>query len=129
MQNETVLRYQALARYVGRIYGVAGDPKFAKALDASRERLGKLMETAPSGSGFDNGTTVELGRGGTLVFYTAFHHMNDGGYYDGWTEHTVRVKPSLAWGFDLTISGRNLNDIKDYIAEVFDTWLREPVTY
>ena len=129
MQNETIPRYQALARCVGHIHSVAGDPKFAQALDASRERLGKLMETAPSGSGFDNGTTVELGRSGTLLFNTSFHHLNDGGYYDGWTVHVVRAKPSLAWGFDLTISGRNLNDIKDYIAEVFDIWLRAPVTY
>ena len=129
MQNETIPRYQALARCLDHIQRVEGDPKFAQALDASRERLGKLMETAPSGSGFDNGTTVELGRNGTLLFNTSFHHMNDGGYYDGWTEHTVRVKPTLAWSFDLTVSGRNRNDIKDYIAEVFDTWLREPVTY
>jgi hypothetical protein len=93
------------------------------------EHLGRLMDSAPRGSGFDNGTTVEIGRGGTLVFETAFHHMNDGGYYDGWTEHTVRVKPCLQWGFDLTVSGRNRNNIKDYIAEVFDTWLREPVVY
>lgn len=122
-------RYQAIARCLDHIRRVEGDPKFAPALEASRGRLERLMNSAPSGSGFNNGTEVDVGRNGTLEFTTEFHHMNDAGYYDGWTHHIVRVKPSLAWGFELTVSGRNRNEIKDYIHEVFDTWLREEVDY
>jgi hypothetical protein len=87
------------------------------------------METAPSGSGFDAGTQVNEDRSDILLFTTAYHHMDEDGFYDGWTEHTVRVKPSLAWGFDLTVSGRDRNDIKDYIADVFACWLNEMVGY
>ncbi len=53
------------------------------------------------------------------MFSTSFHHMNDGGMYDGWTEHAVTVKPSLAYGIVLKIGGRNRNDIKDRIHEEF----------
>jgi hypothetical protein len=45
--------------------------------------------------------------------------MDDVGYYDGWTEHTLTVRPSLAFGIDLKFSGRNRNQIKDYLHEVF----------
>lgn len=51
--------------------------------------------------------------------------MNDAGYYDGWTEHTITVTPAFIGGFELSISGRNRNDIKDYISEVFNQALSQ----
>jgi len=122
-------RYKALARCFDHIRRVEGDPKFAPALEASRERLAWLMDSAPRGAGFDDGTTVDQGRGGALEFRTAFHRMDDLGTYGRWTHHIVHIKPSLAWGFDMTISGPNFDEIKDYIADVFDAWLREEVEY
>lgn len=85
-----------------------------------------VREHMPSGSGFDNGTKIDLdaSRNGTrLVFDTSFHHMHESGMYDGWTVHCVTVKPSLAFGFELHISGRDRNDIKEYISEAFHTAL------
>jgi len=83
----------------------------------------------PSGSGFDNGTKLDdiKSTGDSLVFDVDFHHMNEHGFYDGWTTHRVVVRPSLAFGFRLTIGGRNRNEIKDYIAEVFDAALHTPI--
>ena len=83
----------------------------------------------PSGSGFDCGTQLDLDESTPekLVFYTDFHHMNEAGYYDGWTEHRITVRPSLAFGFTLTISGKNRNEIKDYIHQVFDCALNEEI--
>ena len=80
-----------------------------------------VKEHMPSGSGFDSGTTLDEDRSTVdrLVFITSVHYMDESGCYDGWTEHTVTVRPSLVHGFHLTIGGRNRNDIKDYIAEVF----------
>lgn len=77
----------------------------------------------PSGGGFDNGTTLDLARstGERLVFTTAFHHMNEQGY-DGWTEHSVTVRPAFS-GFTIAVSGRDRNGIKEYIAESFHTAL------
>jgi hypothetical protein len=85
-----------------------------------------ISEYLPSGSGFDSGTSIDVEKTTEekLVFSTAFHHMNDLGYYVGWTEHRVTVRPSF-YGFDIKVSGRNRNDIKDHIAECFDYVLSE----
>lgn len=75
----------------------------------------------PSGSGVDSGTKIDLdaSTGEKLVFTFSYHHMNDNGMYDGWTEHKAIVTPSLAHGFSLNITGRNRNQIKEYLHEVF----------
>ena len=92
----------------------AADNWATKAHNATRCNL-------PQGAGFDNGTEIDLERSTDkkLVFHTAFHHMNDAGYYTCWTEHTVTVTPAFLGGFDLKVSGRNTRDIKDYIADTF----------
>ncbi len=97
-----------------------------------------LKEHLPSGSGFDAGTQLEQdmcwsqgsigGFPGRLVFFTFYHHMDEHGWYDGWTEHNVYVTP--AWGgFDIKVSGINKNGIKDDIAEVFHNVLSTEVEY
>ena len=90
-------------------------------LDRHEERLHDILEDFPSGSGFDNGTKLDEDRStpNRLIFTTAFHHMNEGGMYDGWTDHEVIVTPDLAFGFVLRITGRDRNQIKDYIGEMF----------
>lgn len=87
------------------------------------ERIENLThEFLPHGSGFDwsNGADFDFSssRMDRLVFRTAFHHMNENGYYDGWTEHNVIVTPAFD-GFDIRVTGRNRNDIREYIAECF----------
>lgn len=81
----------------------------------------------PSGSGWDNGTRYDHDRStpNHLVLYGSWHHMDDNGSYDGWTDHEIHVRPSLAFGFDLRVTGRDRNEIKDYLAEMFDAALRE----
>lgn len=64
-----------------------------------------------------------------LVFEGSYHHMNDVGYWDGYTDHTIVLTPSLLSDFNLRISGRNRNEIKEYIHDIFDTAMREDVTY
>jgi hypothetical protein len=75
----------------------------------------------PSGSGFDNGTRIDLDKSNSnkIVFTTSYHHMNENGYYDGWTHHTITAKACLRFGFSLTISGVNRNQVKDHILDVF----------
>lgn len=83
----------------------------------------------PSGSGVDNGTTIDLDRStpDCLVLSTAFHHMDESGGYNGWTEHLIKIRPSLAFGFTVTIGGRNRHDIKDYLGDLFQHVLNSPV--
>jgi len=88
-----------------------------------------LMASAPYGSGIDCGTRRVLNDSSfnKLVFTFDFHHMDEMGGYDGWTEHTAKVTPSFLNGFDIYITGRNRNDIKDYLYDVYYHWLAEEV--
>ncbi len=100
--------------------------------DKHRDTIDSLVKQhMPHGSGFDAGTIIDLdaSHADKLVFHTSFHHMNDGGFYDGWTEHTITVTPALHGDFHLRISGRNRNDIKEMVYQDFDYLLRTDVTY
>ncbi len=79
-----------------------------------------VEEYLPSGSGFDSGTKIiwEKTTKDKIVFQADFHHMDDNGYYDGWTEHQVTVRPGFL-GMEISVSGRNKRDIKDYILDTF----------
>ena len=81
----------------------------------------------PSGSGIDCGTKIDLDQstGEKLVFHFSYHHMNENGMYDGWTEHKLTVTPSLQFKINLSISGRNRNEIKDYLHETYSCALDE----
>lgn len=99
--------------------------------DKHEDSILELVEDhMPSGSGFDNGTYFDFdtSHAEKLVFTTSYHHMNEHGYYDGWTEHTVTITPSFIGGFNIRVSGRNRNDIKSYIGEVFANALQTEVT-
>jgi len=93
------------------------------------ERIESLVrEYMPSGSGVDAGTKLDWQRSKPekLVFLAAFHHMNDAGYYDGWSNHFVTVTPSFM-GLDVRVSGQNRNDIKDYLAEIYTAALIQTI--
>ena len=86
-----------------------------------------IMSGAPSGSGFDNGTHLGNSHKQSdrrLTFATSFHHMNDGGYYDGYSDHLVTIEATFN-GLGIKVSGRDRNNIKEYIAETFLMWLGE----
>jgi len=94
--------------------------------DRHEDRAQSLVkEYMPSGSGFDSGTHLDWDRSTTdkLIFTTSYHAMNEGGYYDGWTNHAVIVRPSLANGYYLRITGPNPHEFKDYAHEVFSNAL------
>ena len=93
--------------------------------ETAEDKLEKALAWIPSGSGIDSGTELDRDESTPekLIFRFSFHHMNDAGYYDGWTEHKAIVKPSLRYGFDLKITGRNRNDIKEYLDNLFSNWL------
>lgn len=117
--------YQAIASRVQAMDNCANGKnpewfeKHGDAIDAL------VKEYMPSGSGIDNGVTFDNVRSTPerLVFNTAYHHMNEGGMYDGWTDHSVIVTPSLASGYNMRITGRDRNDIKEYLHDVFSVAL------
>jgi hypothetical protein len=83
--------------------------------------LAIVAQFMPSGSGFDSGTKIDLDQSTDekLVFHTSFHHINENGFYDGWSEHEVIVKASLAYGISIRITGEDKRGIKEYIHECF----------
>lgn len=80
----------------------------------------------PSGSGVDCGTHVDLDRstGGKIVLTLSFHHMDNHGSYDGWTDHAIIIRPTFD-GIDVTVTGRNRRDIKSYLADLYHAALVE----
>ena len=115
-------RYQRIASYL-----LARETCEKRGHDGSQwdERIKEEMSDSPSGSGFDNGTQIsEKSTSKKLVFETSFHHMNENGFYDGWTDHTVTITPNFR-DFDMAISGRDRIDINEYISQVFGEWLDE----
>lgn len=99
--------------------------------DRHEERILALVsEHFPRGGGLDHGPRLSLERSteSRLVIERCdFHHMNPDGFYDGWTEHEISVKGSLAFGFDISVTGRDRNEIKNYLHEIFSEVLAREV--
>jgi hypothetical protein len=95
-------------------------------------RVLELIEKGwlPSGSGIDNGCKLNLDESNMnkIVIEFSYHHMNDNGFYDGWTEHKITITPDLVFDISLKITGKNINDIKDYFHEVFQHNLTQEVS-
>jgi hypothetical protein len=104
------------------------NPRNDEWFDKWTDRINELVDKLPSGSGIDCGTKIDLDatHAEKIVLGLSFHHMNDGGYYDGWTQHHIVVTPSFT-GIKLRISGPNRNDIKDYLYETYDYALTREV--
>lgn len=122
--------YQVLSGLVGaranclaliQVHGAAAVPGHATWAVNHALAIAELSARhLPSGAGFDAGTRVDLDGSRTerLVLDTSFHHMTEDGGYDGWTEHAVIITPSLFHGFQVSVRGRDRNDIKYHIADV-----------
>lgn len=113
----------ALAQELRRMQGLPATEHGAAIMEDCQSIVDAIMETAPSGSGFDAGTQIKsLSHDGILSFKTSFHHMHGSGAYDGWTEHHIHVSLGFG-GIVVKVVGRNKDDIKPYIQEVFHEWL------
>jgi len=124
--NKTPATIEMQATSEKPVYMVLSDLIKRDQWDAIRHIVRKL---SPSGSGFDSGTTLaDKSTENKLIFETAYHHMNSVGFYDGWTEHKVTIAPDFLWEYDIRISGRNKNQIKDFIGDVFQVFLAEKLT-
>lgn len=114
--------YKYLANQLSRIAYMERNDRDEDADDLRSTVDDFVKANFPSGSGFDTGTHLDWDKSTKerLVFRTEFHHMNDVGMYDGWTQHEVIVKPSLLFYIDVRVTGRDRNQIKDYIGETFN---------
>lgn len=102
-------------------------------LDKHTEEVLKIVKRdLPHGGGFDSGTQIDLDESTPemLVFRTSYHHMNEDGMYTHWTDHTVKVRPSLVFGIVLetTCDGGAEGDDEE-VADDFDDYLHEVFHY
>lgn len=90
--------------------------------EQAENQLKEIEKMLPNGSGFDIGCKILRlkSKPERIVIQADFHHMDEHGYYDGWTEHQVIITPSLQWGYNIRVTGRNRNEIKDYIHYMFN---------
>jgi len=93
-------------------------------MDTCNEDIEEMQNVLPSGSGFDSGCKIDVEKSGEskVIINFSYHHMNNNGYYDGWTEHELLITPKFN-GWDLRISGTNKNQVKDYFYDTFNTIL------
>lgn len=90
------------------------------------ETIDNMLVALPNGSGFDQGVKLNLPACSTrllkekIVFEFSFHHLNENGYYDGWTDHTLIIRPAFQGGYHMHITGRNKNGIKEYFRDIFN---------
>lgn len=126
--------YEYIAQELGRYARVKAAEKTpgghqfqVKSDDIDKELCEWVRKNMPRGSGIDCGTELDMDRSNPnkLVFIVSYHHMDEHGGYDGWTEHKIIVVPDLAFQFNLGITGRNRNDIKDYLHSVYAAALNE----
>lgn len=90
--------------------------------EKSQDRIDELCNELPHGSGIDSGVKFDSdsSKPDKLIFTFGFHHLNENGYYDGWTEHKILITPTLQYGYEMKITGRNRNMVKDYLYQLFN---------
>jgi len=83
----------------------------------------------PSGSGVDGGCAIDYDaqRPSRIKIDCGFHHMDEHGYYDGWTQHTIIVEPNFTQWADIRVTGVNRDDIKEYLGDLFHHALHEHI--
>jgi hypothetical protein len=117
--NETLI--QAIMACAGCVERCKANNN-AEWLPRWQKRLTSLYALLPSGSGIDNGTKIRTMESWKLTLIADFHHMNDQGVYDGWTEHVVTVRPDWR-GIRVNVSGPNRDKIRDHLVELYQCTL------
>jgi len=74
-----------------------------------------LIEKMPSGSGIDCDYSWTKSNG-KLILHNSFHNMNDGGYYDGYSEFKVHLilKDDGEWILDKIRFAKSITDPSTY---------------
>jgi len=105
-------------------------------LEESDENIKHMDSLLPSGSGIDNGSSIDTGKSSNnkIVINSSFHFMDEHGYYDGWQDFKVVVKPSLMFSIDVSLTRQgelgNYQSwllVRDYLWDVFDLCLRSEI--
>src|SRR5271166_4047612 len=130
--TQTTKAYRLIAQTFEARDRCIKDTNRADWIDIHTATIRNVVEEAfPSGSSIDDGVVFDFDASklNKLVFTLGFHHMDDNGYYDGWTDHSLIVTPSLSSNYSIRLTGENYRDIKDYLYELLSSALDERMIY
>jgi len=95
------------------------------------EKINAQLANMPSGAGIDRPITMDHNRSTIekFVFNVHYHHMDENGYYCGWTTFVLTVTPSFWQGVAISIKNGGtglerrerymVNDTKEYLLDLF----------
>ena len=92
------------------------------------ETIKEVIKTLPSGSGIDKPIKFDFEKSNfdKIILYSSYHVIDEDGYYDGWIDFDVIIKPDWI-DFKMKIQGKFSNygkckadSIKNYIYDTFD---------
>jgi len=92
---------------------------------SNKQSIDEIIKSAPTLFGIDSGTKFDYENSTSekIILNCSFHHKNPEGYYDGWEKHDIIITPSLFFGISLKITGSNKDGVKDYLKEIYTSWL------
>jgi hypothetical protein len=94
------------------------------------DHLELLNKSLPSGSGIDAGCKIDIqnSKEDKIIISFSYHHLNENGYYDGWTDHKLILRPTFD-EFSMKITGKDKNQVKDYLYDVFYFALNKEIEF
>jgi hypothetical protein len=117
--------YQEIASLAGAYHRcIKSNNEYSQKHKWELERIEK--DWLPRGFGIDSGTKIDLDNTNDdkITLICDFHHMDNNGYYCGWRQYKIKIKPSFQ-GFDINITGRDPHFIKDYLFDVYNNDLNK----
>lgn len=138
VKPRTMPLYRAMAHRLAQIANLqeAARPLDDPFLVEAKQALKDLIDELPHGSGIDCDWHVTGERPGgehgckKLILRNSYHHMDECGGYDGWTDFKVTVTGDLLSDIDVLVQGRfpaKYADTRDYLCEILTHALKEEV--
>lgn len=88
-------------------------------------------EFLPHGSGIDNGCVVDIKKSSLskIILSVDWHHMDEHGYYDGWSTYTVTIAATFGDMHHIKVTGgRKDETVKNCIVQALDMAFANDVT-
>lgn len=84
------------------------------------QEFDKLQKLLPIGNGIEAKSVILLkSTEKRIVIDTAYWHPNVSYETSRWTDHQIVITPSFEGEINIRVTGKNLNNIKEYLNEVF----------
>ena len=91
-----------------------------KSLNVIEKELTLFKEVLPNGNGIEAGCVISLkSTKKRIVIDTLYWHTNDSDETSRWTAHQVIITPSFEREINIRITGKNKDNVKDYLHDIF----------